>query len=289
MLQILREVLNQTATPEFIAIIDDAHDLFDQYQLEDFTLEFESLLACSDNDDMGSLNTAIYNLTRIFQDQILANHLVTLNSECTLVQANHVLRCIRMLETTEYSPEIVNICENESDATDAFVEVLSIVGGLPVVEIATYIDHVEVSLVKRIFQMATQRCEVEELAVVDHELVNSVLEKYKAFTDGLYGENPPLVSTYIAEGVQVGEPFEVYCKYIQEHLTTTKANEIASEYIAAAILAGNVSNLPRQAILEQINKVYTGIDVITPIMISVDKQLLEMQLRSNVGIKKVTE
>lgn len=288
MLEILREVLNQTTGPEMVAQIDEAHDLFDQFELQDFTLEFEELLSVSDNNDAGSLNTDIYNLTRVFQDQILDQHLIILNPEITLAQANHVLRCIKLIETTEFTHEVVDICLNgTSNYTDTFVEILSTVGGLPVEEVATYIKFVEISLIKKILQLMTKRVEVEALDTIDHNSIETVVERYKLFVNNLHYENPPLTTKYISEGAMLLEPFEIYCKYIREHLTSTDPKEIASEYVAAAIISSNVPALFKESIVKQLNKLYTDIDQITPIVIAVDGYMLDMQANLTTGIKKV--
>lgn len=287
MLQILRDVLNQTTGPEFVAMIDEAHDQLDQYELEDFTLEFEDMLGDAGNQDAGSLTEAVYRLTRVFQIQVLNQHLIKVNDEATVAQISMILDNLRQIEKTEFISEIISIADNEVDPVQALVEIFGIISGRSPEEFFPLIEYVEGSLIKRILETTNRRYEVESLNVVDHETVNAVVKQYKDFLEGVQRAQPPLVQTYIELGAHVGESLASYCKYIQENNVSTNPADIATEYVAAALLAGDVPKLPRDAIIVELNKVYSSIDVITPILISVDKQLLDMQIRLNSGVKKV--
>ena len=288
MLEILREHLDKTADPLFINNIDEAHALFDSFELRDYTLEFEELLSTADNSEISNLNDNINELTRVLQNQILNTHLIFANEDCQVHNLNLLLKSIQQLESTEFTNEVLSICENEEDPTDAFVETVALVMGLSAEDVVTYVERVEPSLIKKIIELMNTRSHVENMNVVDHTTIQSVLARYNEFCNIITMDDAPLVSGYIEEGGQLGTEFKVYCQYIRERLTSKLPSDIAGEYIAAAILAGDVTTSPREIIQSTINEVYSDIDIITPILISVDKLLLDLEIRLNAGIKKVS-
>lgn len=287
MLAILKEALDSQASPEFISMIDEAHSLFDDYELPDFTFEFEQILGVADNSDPTDLNTEVYNLTLTFQNQILHSHLVFPVESAKIPNLNKVLTALMKIEQTEFIEEVLSICEEESNSTEAFCEVIALVGGYEITDIIESIENVEVSLIKRIIELMNRRKENEFLNVIDHTTRNDVLQRYKDFSSDPSFSEQPLMSRYFEEGVEIGLTFDTYVKYVREHLNSDKADFIAREYLAAALISSDVPKNPREIVKDKLNDVYTEIDVLTPILLSVDKQLLDLEIRTNAGIKKV--
>jgi len=287
MLAILKEVLDSQASPEFVTMIDEAHAIFDDYELPDFTFEFEQILGVADNIEPTDLNTQVYNLTRELQTQILHSHLVFPTTEATIPNLNNVLTGLMRIEQSEFIEEVLSICQNESNTTVAFCEIISLVGGYEIADIVASIEHVETSLIRKISELMSRRKETEFLNVIDHNTRADVLKRYKDFCEDPIFPELPLVSRYFEEGAELGLAFETYVKYVRENLQSDKPDVIAREYLAAALVSCDVPKNPREVIKDKLNDFYTEIDVITPILISVDKQLLDLEIRTNSGIKKV--
>lgn len=287
MLAILKETLDSQASPEFVSMIDEAHALFDDYELPDFTFEFEQILGIADNSEPGDLNTQVYELTRELQFQVLHSHLVFPSTEATVSNLNKILTALMKIEQTEFIEEVLSICENEINPTEAFCEVIALVGGYEISDIVASIEHVEISLIRRTMELMIRRKESEFLNVIDHTTRTEVINRYKDFSNDPAFPEAPLMSRYFEEGAELGLTFDTYIKYVREHLQSEKADAIAREYIAAALISCDVPKNPREVIKDKLNDVYTEIDIITPILISVDKQLLDLEIRTNAGIKKV--
>jgi len=284
MLKILEETLNSIASPEMIALIEYTHEIFNQFELPDYNLEFEELLSTRDNGDPSTIASDIYELTKTLQIQILNKHLIYPTEECTIDGNNVLLNCILQLDKTEYVKEVESICEYELDPTDAFVEIVAIVVGAESVEVATYVDRVEISLIKKIKDLMIRRDSVENIEDNEHVSVQKKVERYKNFAD-LQNKEKPIIHKLIEQGLPASIEFSSYIEQIRPLITSEDPVIIAREYICAAMLSIDVSPNPRDRLKNELNRIYVDIDKITPIFLEIEKQLLDYDIRMTSGVK----
>lgn len=284
MLKILEETLNSIASPETIALINYTHELFDQFELPDYNLEFEELLSTRDNEDPSTIASDVYELTKTLQIQILNKHLIYPVEECSIDGNNILLNCILQLDKTEYLKEVESICEYELDPTDAFVEIVSIVVGTEAVEVATYVERVEVSLITKIKALMIRRDSIENVEDNEHVAVQVKVQNYKNFAD-LQNKEKPIIHKLIEQGLPASIEFSDYIEQIRKLITSDDPKIIAREFISAALLSIDVPSNPRDRLKIEINKIYSEIDKITPIYLEIEKQLLDFDIRMTSGVK----
>jgi len=286
MLSILKETLDSISSPEFSFLIEETHDIFDKFELPDYTLEFDELLATRDNADPSSISTEIYQLSKTFQEQILKQHLIYPNSENTLDQNNQLLNCILLLEKTEYIEEVQAVCEYEEDPIEALIEIVSIVVGIPSVEAATYLESVEKSTINKIKEIMNTRASIELIEDTPEITIAKRVDRFKLFAD-VQNNDKPIVQKLIEQGVPQSVDFSFYCNAIQKESSDMNPSQIARELICAAFISNDVPANPRTEIAKVLDKTYNDINITTPISIQVEKQLLDFEIKNRSGVTKV--
>ena len=270
MLDILRQYLTETATPEMLEALEESQRVFALFELEDHEREYEEILLNDDQVEPGDTLVAIADMTINLLRQILARHGVTLVGDLRLSTINTLVRALVDIQSYEDRVAIVNLTGLPIASEEILAECLALVCPLEVVDILSYLDNVEQTLIHRLSQINFDN----HLATEDIELSSEAVDqRIKQLKDLLrhIGSHDLYVLRLVESGVTPGYGFEVY---IAPELLSMDAKQAARELLAAAFVSREATKNPRATIASYLDKQSVEPDQATQINIELNKLLI---------------
>jgi len=285
MLDILREHLRTGAPAELATMVEQAHDLFEEFGLEDYDIGFSEILLMADNEGASESIIKIVSLTSQLQDSILSQLQIDLVDEATVSDGNKILLALRHLDNTELSAQVAQICEEVTSPEEALAEVLALVNGEEEENLVILLDSVSPSLIMKIHEVSSARA-LEERVLQDNEANRVYAENLLLFSEAV--DNQWL---FIFEQVKHGEPMgKLYSEYHSEIIAEMEARQaktplrqqefdikLAVQLFAAALISQDGMTNPRAVVMAELTKTYGDLDRTTPVYLELDNLAIRFQ------------
>ncbi len=286
MIEELATYLRVSTSSEFEEKITQAIELFDAYGIEDYQTNYLDLLMTSDNKDVTNTQTDIESLTMGYQDTILDQLMVRVGEETSIGQTNLVLMCLKQIEDTEENLSIIAICDQYPDPQEALCEIVSLLTGVTVQNVYTWIEFVDPTVIIAIRRQAQDTMDQLYLA---QDAINPQerdyllrLEDFEKYVGGYAF----IIRRYLNEGFQLGLPYSTYYHFLVNTLKQLDPKDMAYELIGISLIASDSQTNPRDIIHQHLNQTFGSISEITAININVEKQLVGYQHYQTSGIKR---
>jgi hypothetical protein len=284
MLDILEMHLKSATSPELSDAITEACDLFETYELPGYQDAYTDLLLTADNLDIGDLNTNLTNLTLEMQSLVLEQMLIHVNEDATIQQCNLLLRGLRLIETTEFNEDIIALC-SETDVDNALCEIIATVTGESVENLYQLINNTDQCVLDRIKMVCQQSNSGDTISPIDTNHVRQIVERLIRYKNSI--DNRPLfVYDSILDGQPIELPFEVYYDDMWNNIAALNPQEKAIELYAAVLVSSDAISDPKPFITKMLNRTYTSIDEVTPIITALDKIILKFNAEDTPGIHR---
>lgn len=283
MLDILEIHLKTATSPELSDLITEACEWLENYELPGYQDEYTDLLLASDNADAGDLNAQLVELTLNLQQRILSQMLIEISTECTVRQATMLLKGLRAVETTEFTDEVIVLCDS-ADTDGALCEILALVTGETAEYFYPLITNVDKAVLKRIKEIAQDNAPAEVIEARDPSQDRAVVDKLLRFEK--VSETHLYVKDLIVGGTPLHLPFSNYYDEIFEMIAALNAQQKAVQLYAASIVSSDAKENPRSVITAQLNKTYTSADEITPITVALETIILKFHAETSSGVTR---
>lgn len=287
MLDMLKTYLQDNADALLTASILRALELFDEYELEDYESGYLDIMMTLDNSGLSDGIVSITDLTRTLQDLILSQMGIELSEDTKIRQANTVLEVMRNLEATDMCSDIVVICTESSEPAETLCEIIHSVSGLPAEEFYDVVFNVSDALIDRIREICEKQSS-DHRSAIDREQSRKAIERLKRFKLFI-GEDVDLaIWTCIMEFTPLLQEFSLYYDKIIDKVKEDKSIKgKAIHLFGATIVSSDAVSSPKEYIQEELNKTFTSIDEITPIMVAVQQVILDFESWESSGVKLV--
>jgi hypothetical protein len=271
MLDILDTYLASNATPELAQTIKTALTVFDKIGVDSYEQKYEELLMLDDMVDQGATLSAIVDITKNMQREILSEHSVVLHDSVGIDVMSIFISGLMLIADYDDKEQLLKITKLEEPAEEVLAELLALVTEKSAEELLVEIESVSQFLINRVAELATASEDVPSEEEVLQKAVH--VTAYKYFCNYIQ-TNPLLISQLLNNGIDVGFSFAVYAKLISADLESLTPKQIAYELIAAALLSIDGIDNVRSIITENLENLVHDIDKITQVNIAVSDTLL---------------
>lgn len=274
MLDILQDHLVLTTTPELLAVLKDAHALFERVDLQDYEGSFEELLMVSESEIASDVDTvtAIHTLTRELLARIINEHGVYVTDEITTEHLVQVLTGLLDIQNYGDADQLVRTCTMEGTPEETFAELMPLVTNLESDELLMHLAQVDLSVIVRIREMAETQ---QSYAIPEDQDTETYIAKLRKFIEAIGGERIG-TTQLVQQGLKVGMSFETYVAIGGADFETFPDDKIAKELMAMAIISRDGSGNPRGAIKPYLETLVHDMARITRIDVAIGDLMLKM-------------
>jgi hypothetical protein len=286
--ELLKQYLENTASPEFLEMIMRAHSLMDVFELPDYSMPFDELVMVADTIDLTTLNESVANLTRQGLVYILREHSVIPLDSASIPMLCDMLDAIKGVETTEANEELLQELSQAESSEDAFCALIQVVTGRDGVAYISHLESVHASLIAKVIELATAQLNpVQDNANVDGK---PYVTKVRAFAQFIN----LVILRLTSDGTPVGMPFSQYLPAMQAMVGNIEEDNlskslvaIAQELLGCAYASCDGSENPRTVIRPILEDLSLSINDMTTVDIEVERLLLEFNRQQTTGTTKV--
>jgi len=271
MLEILRQYISETATPEMAEALEESVRIFDLFEIEDYEREYMEILHNDDQVEPGQTLLAITDMTVSLLRQILARHGITLiEGDIRLSVINMLVRAVHDLQNYEDKVAIISLTSLPTTQEEILAECLALVCHYEVPDIMVYLDNVDRVLIQRLAQISLEHSVAVESIVPDENAIESRIAGLKELMRHI-GAHDLYVARLIESNVMPGYLFDIY---LNPELGQLSPRDAARELLAAAFVCRDATKNPRSVIAAYLEKNEPDPERITQINIEINKMLL---------------
>lgn len=272
MLDILRDYLNNFATPELTQAVETASNAFDRIGHERYEPAFEEILMTTDLDPDNNVQH-IVGVVRKVQDEILKEFGITLMPEESMDMSSEFIVAICDLQNNVHKVDIIAACQGEGLPEERIAEALSLVMHRSAEEINAAIETVNDSLLTKIVELVNEddtHDRPDENEVIGR---NYRIAKYKDFMEFTQKEDS-FVQRLLDEGVDVGYPFSLYCARMGREFEALAPVDAAFNLVAMALISEDAVDQPLIVIRQNLESVIADPMALTKVDIAVNDFLV---------------
>jgi hypothetical protein len=262
MLDILRDYVASTATPELYLALEQAHNSFERIGLNNYEKDFEEIVMTDRSDDVDTGDTLILieRFTRQCQEKILAEHGVQLREDSSIDLMRALIDGILTLQNYENPTDIQRVLESDGGAEEKFADLMSFVTEYTSYEVVTAVEIVDAALLARIGEQNPEVDEPQDQEALDAR--ERHLRLLRALCSML-GTTQLVVAQFLRDGLDTGYPFEVYFNLAVPHFKGMDGKLIAQELLAMAVLSSDGVDNPVATIQPKLDDVSEDLTEVT--------------------------
>lgn len=270
MLDIVRDYLQEAASPEVVAMLTTAHATFERIGLSNYESGFEELVMLNEQSEIGATVIYVTELTLELQKRILAEHgvIAAEDASFSVSKLNKFIEAILDLQDYSDTTAIARTLEMTGRPEELFAEILTLVTDESADNLLNDIESVNQFLITRIKEISNKDTEVN--TIIDTKYIDKLLSYYEYL-----GSPPPLLNT-LMEVLLPGYGFKVYISSLGRQLELLPEVQAARELVGMAFISRDGFDNPRAIIKEHIATYIASIDQITRIDVAVNEILLGM-------------
>lgn len=280
MLDVLQQHLAETATPEVLACVEQAHQLFERIGLENYEQSFEELLMIDGSELAGERDTvtAICALTCSYLRQILLEHAVVCADHASMQFLVDLVGGLLDLQDYSDTGTLQAVCQLEGLPVELFGELMSLVTPHTAHEVMVYTEEVDRGLITRVQELANRVLTVDEqqennLRTERHRLKLLALE-------AALGTVKLDFTQAVRQGLLLGLPFATYLQQFGAKLQNYTGVQAGQELLAMALASRDGVDNPRGVIEDQIEHYVSSMDSTTQALVAVGDLLLKINQQS---------
>ena len=285
MLDILREHLNMTETTEFIGMIEEAHRLFDRFNLPDYDVQFIDLIQCIDQYDAPSQE--IYTLTRSNQLTILRMHGIIIDptsEKATITFLSKILTAILLFEDTEQVDEIDSIVTNTPDPEECVAAIFNQIDpSINPEEMMLVMSTVVHALPERILERVKQNA-VEKVVAAEERVTKEYQDFIKKAVEFLGVTHVLAMAKMYTKILDFKEYVPIIEDLVPEDPENINKDAYAREILTAAVISNAGNGNYMAVIKEYLDEEDFPIRIHTEILVLIDSlnnQLAVFKTKSN--------
>jgi len=278
MLDILKDYLVNTATPEFTADIERATAVFEDFGIDNYENQYEELIMTAEADDVDTGDTVMFidKYTRMVLFQILAAHAIVVEVEAPTRFLCMLCEAIRFLQEYENTDELIELLDQEKDEEETFADLVSVTTmEYDVHNILVYLESIDPAFLKRLRQYLLESGPREAPpidAVVLAQYVTNV-RRFRRFT----GNDGLITFAILKSGASPGFTFETYLGMLGRNFEAIPKDQAVLELIAMALISSDGYQNPHAVIKQYLETVVADSARRTAIDVGITETLVNFQ------------
>lgn len=290
MLAQLQDQLAMTQPPEMMTLYERANNLFDDFDLLDYTIGYQDLLSSVDGaaDGLGDpRDESIYSLTFKYLRQIADEHQIRLSDEATMLNYITVLEFVKQIEHTELVQQCADALANdETDNLDKFGLCMLFVSSVELEDSMIYLEEIPDCVIKTMRGYFDGRVALEVETESLDPAVRQIYKELDKFVRTIAGQDMHSYKYLFEQEGETGLPFPLHYKDNEDYLLKLPVQQLVYELIGFALISEGGLNNPQQVIMDCLGKSITDLDRITTIQYLISTTLIEYRntIASGVGI-----
>jgi len=234
MLDILKEYLGNTMSPEALFNIEEAHQALDDIGLEDFEREFEEILLVAGDKDPVSVVAMVDGLTQELLENVLAEHGLRIDQETPTPIRTDFVRALLLIPEYENKDEVNDLIASSSNPEEAFAEIVALMTGKMPEDYMEFIETVSRALITKIKEISVEVQVIDQDEAQKQIKVNERAAKVSRFIESI-GVSEIFSYNFIKGGIPVGLPYGVYLNLAKKDFDAIEASDMGREDKVKAI------------------------------------------------------
>lgn len=273
MLDILQQYLTECASPEDMAVIGNAQDIFDKLGLQTQDMGFEQILLLADNSDAGQTLTDIYNLTRELQDSLLHQHGVRVLDSCSVSLQTDILNALLQIPELQDKHDVIAIAKQPLNAIEVLAELVEKVTQHSAIDILTHLDFVSQNLIQQVANLV-QEDQFKEDDEQERLSKKMRVDKFMLFMD-FRNSKDSAIQLLVKQGVDAGFPFEMYINLIGRDFEAMPEADACTNLLGMAFLSEDGAANPQALIQAHLEMLIADPERLTRVSMLIRETLLK--------------
>lgn len=255
-------------TPEIGVCMFEAFALLDNFDVQDYQLEFISLLMSEESMHREELVDKFRLLLVKWIDFVLTHHMVQLTDECPLRKRVAVLSALYMVQDLQDYTTIAICLESDQDPVEKFAFIVNSLTELTEEDVLENTDHVDPLMLDNLYKYAVSKGGGDVQEDLLSKDVRAVVSRLACLMQ--FNKNVPLLgNTLLDNGALPNQPFANYLPYIsgyfEKMLKYKDSAELAKDVYSLLCLSGDGKTKPFDVFKENSSRLFPNTAVVTKV------------------------
>lgn len=261
---LLSEYLDTAVSPDVKAIINDAHTLFDLFEVDGFEDVFIELLSDTDQVDSHVTAERILAQTRTYQEDLLRQHGVSVHEEVRLSQINVLLHGLHDIPAFLEGSLILERCSQDLSPEEIFAETVALVTGHSSESVIMWLETVSPALIATIATWVDRDDPVMDVELVRQKELR--IEAFQWYVDK-YDIHQLKLAYLIEHGLDVYHPAQLYLNVLGPDFNQLELDPLLHEFFAVALISSDYALRPAALIDEFAEHYLADVNMITQLTV----------------------
>ena len=254
--------------PEVGVCMFEGFALLDNFEVQDYSLEFVSLLMSAGESHKEDIVDGFRMLLVKWLDYVLKHHMVELTEDCPLRKKVQVLSALYQLQDLEDYTTVAICLEADQDPLEKFAFLISDLTELTEEDVLEITEHVDPLTLDNLYKYAVLKGAGDEVESFLNKDNKDIVEKLNLLK--LFNKKENLLGNVLLEnGALPNKPFVNYLPYIQgyfEEVSKYKDGlELAKEVLSLLYISSDGKTRPFEVYKENSSKLFTIMSTITKV------------------------
>jgi len=277
MLDILRQFLNESTTPENLDLMERSCKVLDAVGLYGYVREYEELLVMSSTVTPGETVVWLFKLAKQYVVDAIQQHLVIVNDQITLEQACCVLEGLLWLPDYEIKEDILRAINLDMSTTERFAECLTLTTTIAVESALVFLEDVSEALLLQLKEISLNPPvgnEEDQARDVRNKCVRAVKRALSAFLPE--DSKGFVVVQNIMAGMDLGMDYDVYIDAAKTKFDLNDHNKLAGELLLAAYASNDGVDNPQAVAKRRLDELLVDVYAITQVDAAINQRILKV-------------
>lgn len=267
--EIIYEYSLVTFGEDLTYLIEQTFKHFEEYGLDDYETEFFNIITDDTFTDPAGMQDNFYIRLVSYITFILQSHGIKLNDEATLREMNEILDAIKILQNLLDYEEVYDVIEMDIDEFTKFARIFELTSCLTESRIKDIVEDFDDDFIMSLKYLIKQTKKINESYIYnDSDTKTKIIANARKFNKFIK-EAPTLGVQMLDQGLLIGEEFNLYIPYIEEHLITIKdVKALATNLYSVIILSSDGFANPLLCYKNNINKLSLSPETINNIEVA---------------------
>lgn len=253
-------------TPEIGVCMFEAFALLDNFDVQDYQLEFISLLMSEESMHREELVDKFRLLLVKWIDFVLTHHMVQLTDDCPLRKRVAVLSALYMVQDLQDYTTIAICLESDQDPVEKFAFIVNSLTELTEEDVLENTDHIDPLMLDNLYKYAISKGGGDVQEDLLSKDVRTVVSRLACLMQ--FNKNVPLLgNTLLDNGALPNQPFTSYLPYIsgyfEEMVKHKDSTELAKDVYSLLCLSGDGKTKPFDVFKENSSRLFPNTAIVT--------------------------
>jgi hypothetical protein len=261
---LLDDYLRTAVSPDVMSLVEDAHALFDLYELDGYEDEFIEIVMNADQVDSHVSAERILDQTREYQLDVLRQHGITVVDGVRMRALNILLRALYDVQASLQGESIIDRCTQDIGPEEIAAEVFGLVSGQNSEAMLLWLAEVSPALIAQIVSWV-DRNETD----LDVELIRQKelrVEAFQWYVDK-YQIDQLKLAYLIEHGLDVYHPAKLYLNILGPDFNQLELAPLLHEFFAIALISSDYALRPAELINEYAEQYIADVNMVTRLTI----------------------